>query len=88
MLFSHGVDSVGLPSIERWRQIFQKAKKQGNFVGVDQEKYPRHFASMIRYHTDLKRLILARYPLPTSLSLAQLDQFIDQEKGNFRVKFT
>ncbi|WP_413166920.1 hypothetical protein ACL6C3_09480 [Capilliphycus salinus ALCB114379] len=88
MLFSHGVDSIGLPSIERWRRVFEKAKIQGNFVGVDEEKYPRHFSSMIRYHTDLKRLISARYPLPSSLKLEQLDQFIEQEQGNFRVKFT
>ncbi|MEB3279131.1 MAG: hypothetical protein VKK42_09470, partial [Lyngbya sp.] len=88
MLFSHGVDSIGLPSIERWRRVFEKAKIQGNFVGVDEDKYPRHFSSMIRYHTDLKRLISARYPLPRSLTLEQLDQFIEQEKGNFKVKFT
>ncbi len=85
MLFSHGVDSVGLPSIDRWRQVFQKARKSGSFVGVAEEQYPRHFSSMIRYHTDLKRLISARYPLPTSLSLAQLDQFIEQ--SDFRVQF-
>lgn len=88
MLFSHGVESVGLPPIERWRRVFEKARKRGNFVGVNEEKYPRHFASMVRYHTDLKRLISARYPLPNSLTLEQLDEFIEQEKGNFRVEFT
>lgn len=85
MLFSHGVDSVGLPAIGRWRQVFQKAKKGGSFVGVAEDKYPRHFASMIRYHTDLKRLISARYPLPEPLSLEDLDEFV--KRGDFRVKF-
>lgn len=84
MLFSHGVNSsVGLASIEQWRTVLTRAKQKGQFVGVDEDKYPRDFASMIRYYTDLKRTISTRYPLPKPLTLEQLDQFIEQQGENF-----
>jgi hypothetical protein len=41
MLFSHGVDSVGLASVERWRSVLRQARKHGGFAGVDERKFPR-----------------------------------------------
>src|SRR5262249_6427667 len=43
MLFSHGVDSVGLAPVAQWRQLLGRAKKNGAFVGVDERTYPRDF---------------------------------------------
>jgi hypothetical protein len=40
MLFSHGVDSVGLCPIEKWREILDRAKRRGDFIGVDQQEFP------------------------------------------------
>src|SRR5205085_10170615 len=40
MLFSHGVESVGLAPIERWRAILRRVPR-GGFVGVDPRAYPR-----------------------------------------------
>jgi hypothetical protein len=74
MLFSHGVDSVGLAPIERWRSILQRARKHGSFVGVDERSFPRDFAAFVRYHMDLKK-IPAHYPMPGSLQLERLDEF-------------
>lgn len=53
ILFSHGVESVGLPSIERWRAVLGRACCQGRFVGVDERRFPRDFATFARYHTEL-----------------------------------
>ncbi len=87
MLFSHGVDAVGLPSIERWREVFKKARKRGEFIGMVEDDFPRNFATLIRYYTDLKRVISARYPVPGALTLEQLDQFIEQTGDRFPVNW-
>ena len=84
MLFSHGVDSVGLVPIERWRAILGRARRRGGFVGVDQRRYPRDFGTFVRYYTDLKK-IAARYPRPGPLALAQLDAFLDQAGHRYPV---
>ncbi len=86
MLFSHGVDSVGLVPIERWRQVLQRARRHGEFIGVDEQKYPRDFATFVRYHTDMKR-IPARYPLPGALALSQFDQFLAEVGNRYQVRF-
>ncbi|MFW6264418.1 MAG: hypothetical protein ACOC3E_02740 [Cyanobacteriota bacterium] len=85
MLFSHGTDSVGLASIEEWRTALKRAKFRGEFVGVDENAYPRDFASMVGYHNDLKEKVSDHYPLPDSLSLEQLDQFIENKGDRFSI---
>ena len=87
MLFSHGVDSVGLASIARWRSLLTRARRQGNFVGVDAAAFPRDFASFVRYHTEMNR-IPARYPIPGPLALSQLAAFLEQTAGRYRVRVT
>ena len=62
MLFSHGVDSIGLASIERWRALLAQAERRGEWVGVDSTVYPRDFAVFVRYHDDLRRKVKAHYP--------------------------
>jgi hypothetical protein len=54
MLFSHGTNSIGLPAIDRWRDILGYGHQRGEFVGVVEDKYPKDFATLIRYFTDLK----------------------------------
>jgi hypothetical protein len=87
MLFSHGEDSIGLASIAQWRSALKRAKKRGEFVGVDEQAYPRDFASMMRYHTDLKAKISQRYSLPESLTLEQLDRFIEEKGDRFPIQW-
>jgi hypothetical protein len=87
MLFSHGVESVGLAPIERWRSILQRARKHGSFVGVDEERFPRDFAAFIRYHTHLKK-IPSRYPIPAPLPLARLDQYLGRADDRHPVQWT
>jgi hypothetical protein len=87
MLFSHGVESVGLVPIERWRRILDMARQRGSFIGVDEEAYPRDFAAMLRYHTDFKEVYKARYPLPPPLSLATFDEFLAERGQEYAVRF-
>jgi hypothetical protein len=86
MLFSHGVESVGLPSIERWRSITDLSRKQGGLVGVDEGRFPRDFATFVRYHTQVKK-IPARYPMPEPLTLAQLDAFLREAGDRYPVRW-
>lgn len=87
MLFSHGVESVGLASIPRWRAILDRARRRGAFVGVNPRAYPRDFATFVRYYTDLKRTIPARYPLPQSLTLSELDAFLAASADHYPVRW-
>lgn len=75
-LFSHGVDSVGLPSAADWRALIEHASSRSKFIGVDPAAFPRDFAVYARYHDALLRAVPQRYPLPSPLTLAQFDQFL------------
>lgn len=88
MLFSHGVDSVGLCPIERWREILQRARKHGGFIGVDEREYPRDFGVFARYHKEIKKQIPARYPLPGPLVLDQFDEFLATAGDRYSVQWT
>jgi hypothetical protein len=79
MLFSHGVDSVGLPTIAQWRRVLGRARTQGRFLGVDERAFPRDFAVFVRYYYDLRRRIRATYPLPPPLTLKELDEFLKED---------
>jgi hypothetical protein len=78
MLFSHGVEGVGVADIDRWRGILARARRAGAFVGVDEKEYPRDFATLVRYHDDLPQTISARYPMPGPLALSELDRFMNE----------
>jgi hypothetical protein len=86
MLFSHGVDSVGLTSIGRWRSILGRAREQGSFVGVNERWFPRDFATFVRYHTELKK-IPARHPMPAPLSPTRLDEFLSRASDRYPVRW-
>jgi hypothetical protein len=75
MLFSHGVESIGVASIERWKSILQKARQQGRFIGIDENKYPKDIFTYLRYNRELRQ-IPGRFPMPEPLSLEQLDNFL------------
>ncbi len=87
MLFSHGVESIGLTPIERWHRILQRARKNSSFVGVDERAYPRDFAVFVRYYFDLQRKIQSRCPIPPPVSLDQLDTFIAGSGNRYAVQW-
>jgi hypothetical protein len=75
-LFSHGVDSIGLPTAAEWRRLIEQASRRSTFIGVDPDAFPRDFSVYARYHDALLRTIRQRYGLPAPLTLAQLDLFL------------
>lgn len=87
MLFSHGTESAGLASIERWQSLLAHARREGRFIGVDEMKYPKDFATFGRYHEDVQT-IPARYPMPGWLSLDQLDAFLEENTDRYDVTWT
>jgi pimeloyl-ACP methyl ester carboxylesterase len=87
MLFSHGVESAGLASIERWKAILSRAARTGRFIGVDERAYPRDFATVARYHAELKRHLRERYPPPDPLSLGELDTFLEEAGGRYAIQW-
>jgi hypothetical protein len=87
MLFSHGVDSIGLVPIDRWRSILGRARRRGDFIGVDERAYPRDFATFVNYHAEFSKKIAARYPLPGPMALHQLDAFLDQRGDRYAVQW-
>jgi hypothetical protein len=86
MLFSHGVESVGLPPIERWRAVLERARKRGSFVGVDEERFPRDYAVNVRYHEALKK-VLPRHPMPRPLPLRRLDGFLERQGDRYPMRW-
>lgn len=83
-LFAHGVESVGLASIQRWQAIVDRATGDGRFAGVDPRAYPRDFASFVRYHHALKR-IGQRAPLPQPLPWATVEAFLQRSASQVRL---
>jgi hypothetical protein len=86
-LFSHGVDSVGVAPIMTWRDLLRRATRHGTFVGVDESAYPRDFGVYTRYHSDLIRKIEARYPMPVPLPVDELERFLAENEGRYRVQW-
>jgi hypothetical protein len=78
ILFSHGVESVGLASIDDWRQVLGRARKVGDFSGVDIRAYPRDFAVFARAHRELAKIRHLHPMPPTPLDLAQAEDFLEQ----------
>lgn len=73
MLLSNGVNAIGLVPIERWKAILRQATEVGRLLGVDEKEFPRDFASLVRYHTDLKRYVRARVPESDPIPIEELD---------------
>lgn len=86
MLFSHGVDSIGLASIKRWRSLLRRARR-GRFVGVDQHAYPQDFGTVARYNPALRRLPGPRFTMPPPLTLTDLDVFLDESGDAYAVRW-
>jgi hypothetical protein len=84
-LFSHGVDSIGLVPIRQWRSLFPRARKRGDFIGVDEASFPRDFAVFVRYHFDFLHKIRTRHPSPPALTLKELDEFLSHTGERYRV---
>ncbi|MBE9182900.1 hypothetical protein IQ268_30655 [Oculatella sp. LEGE 06141] len=89
-LFSNGLCSLGIASLEEWRSLLKRARQHGQFVGVNEQTYPRDLASFARHYTELKHLLKQRnerYPIPSPLTLPQLDTFLSQTSNAYSVRW-
>jgi hypothetical protein len=86
-LFSHGVNSIGLPTAADWRQLIEHASSRSKFLGVDLGMFPRDFAVYARYHDELLRTVAERHPLPVPLTLGQVDQFLQANGHRYQVEW-
>lgn len=85
LLFSHGVESVGLAPIRR-REALEQARKIGVFTGVDTRAYPRDFASLARSHRELAK-IRTTYPMPLPMRWPVAEEFLaKREELEWRVR--
>jgi hypothetical protein len=75
LLFSHGVESVGLAPIDAWERLLARARKIGTLTGVDHDAYPRDFASIARAHRELAR-IRTVYPMPLPLDWPTAEHYL------------
>mgnify|MGYP006296620815 FL=1 len=87
MLLSNGMDPVEGVSIEDWRAVLRRATVRGEFVGVDEKKFPYDFASFLRYNTDLQEQIPFRYEMPSHISLEHFETFLKAHGQRYNVTF-
>lgn len=87
MLLSNGINPIEGVSIEDWRRVLRQAAVHGEFIGVDEGKFPFDVASFLRYHSRLKERITSRYDMPVPASLDEFDAFIAQHGDHYDVQF-
>lgn len=83
-LFSHGVDSWGLATPDRWRQSLSRSTDTGAFLGTDPSAYPFDFSSYVKYHSDIPRRISERVPLVAPIGGERLAEWVS---GHSSVRF-
>jgi len=85
LLFNHGVEAVGFPQIDQWKdRVLSKARKSGRLIGVREDLYPRDFGALGRYNRAIQE-IPARYPLPAALPLSRFESFLEAKGGAYKV---
>lgn len=85
MIFPHGTESVGLPTLEDWRGAFDKTRHGGRFVGMNEWAYPHHFASLAKFYLDLSGPG-PRYPLPAPMPLREFEDFCADTRHRYSAR--
>lgn len=85
-LFSHGVDSIGVAPIERWKAVVDRAKKRGSLLGADERTYPKDFAAFARYHDEISCLPHLE-ELPAPLTTKELEDFTEEASERYAVRW-
>lgn len=80
MLFPNGVRALGQPPLDPWRALLDRARCEGVFLGVDEQRFPTDFAALSRYHHALKAWAEPRPP-PPRLTFDELCRFLEDANG-------
>ena len=84
MLFSHGTEGIGVARLDEWRRVLAAARRRGGFLGVDEARYPRDFATFIRFQRELHRLRPVFEP-PPPLPLQRFDELLRTRGPRFGI---
>ncbi len=84
MIFPHGTRSVGLPSVDEWREAMRRGSDDVDFLGVSEDKYPNHFASLANYYNDMRKLDEV-HELPEPMAVDTFEQFMRTAKDRYKV---
>lgn len=80
-LFSHGVDSLGLATVDRWRSILEGTSGRGSFLGVNPDAYPIDFGTYVRYNREFPRRIADRHPLAAPMPFDDFEREMRSIEG-------
>ncbi|WP_263247719.1 hypothetical protein [Saccharopolyspora rosea] len=75
VLFAHGTESIGLPPMRDWDRLTSRARRLGEFTGVDPRAFPRDLAVHARAHRDLTR-VRPLHPMPDPVPLERAEDFL------------
>lgn len=78
--FPHGIESIGSPGADRWRQLAGRGRHIGELVGIDADAYPRDLGAFLRFHADL-RAIPHRHDMPDPLTIAEAERLLRGQPG-------
>jgi hypothetical protein len=84
MLFSHGTEGIGVAPLDDWRRIIGQARRRCSFLGVDERRYPRDFATFIRFQQALHRLA-PRHEPPPPLAVERFDALLRERGPRFGI---
>ena len=87
-LFSHGIESAGLASIDRWRAVLSNARDRHGFVGVDAQEFPYDVETQVRYHEDLPDAIGARHPHPPPMDVDRFDDIASEVEAEYAIEWS
>jgi hypothetical protein len=79
-LFSHGTEGVGVAPAGRWRALAGRARRKGALIGVDARRFPRDFASFVRFWRELRKLQPQVEP-PATLPIAAFERYAERAAG-------
>ena len=86
-LFSHGIESAGIASIDRWREVLDHARDRRGFVGVDPSAYPHDVEVQLRYHADIEAEIDDRYAHLPPMPLDRFEAHTEANAGNYDLEW-
>lgn len=87
MLFQHGVEAVGLPTKQQWRDLVARAERRGTTLGLDLDAYPLDFPHFARYDEAIREHIPSRHQLGAPLTLREFEEFLDEHGDRYAVEW-
>lgn len=81
-LFCHGVESVGMVTVDQWRAVLRRARVGGSFAGVSPDRYPCDLRTFFRFQRAL-RAVPQRHPVPGPLSLPEFETWLCGRAGRY-----